>query len=259
MPNFSVNLTVMFRDLPFMKRFDVAAQLGFKAVEMAFPYDYPISDIKVALHKYHLELVLFNLPAGNWSEGERGLALYPDRKNEFKKSIRTAISYATELGVSRINCLVGKQLPKWSHNEQHQTMIENLRFAANELSQHNIKLLVEHLNSNDMPGFYLNTTNHVLSVLDEVNHPNIFLQYDIYHAQRSEGELANILRNHLSRIAHIQIADNPGRHQPGTGEINYKFLFAETDKLGYQGWVGLEYIPEGPLATSIQWITEYGY
>ena len=259
MPIFSANITMMFQEVSFMDRFAAAAKAGFKAVEFMFPYDYPIADLQKVLKDNGQKLVLFNLPAGNWAAGDRGIAVDPARQAEFQAGVKKAAEYAKALGVPQVNCLVGKKMADVPAAEQRRVLVENLRWAAEYLAKAGVKLLVEHLNSRDMPGFTLTTTALVLEVLDEVAHANAFLQYDVYHAQRMEGELAAILRTNLPRISHIQIADNPGRHQPGTGEINYRWLLADFDAAGYKGYVGLEYIPTPDSVSSLDWVAEYGY
>lgn len=259
MPIFSANITMMFQEVAFMDRFAAAAKAGFRAVEFMFPYDYPIADLQKVLKDNGQKLVLFNLPAGNWAAGDRGIAVDPARQAEFQAGVQKAAEYAKALGVPQVNCLVGKKMTDVPAAEQRRVLVENLRWAADYLAKAGVKLLVEHLNNRDMPGFTLTTTAQVLEVLDEVDHANVFLQYDVYHAQRMEGELAAILRTNLSRISHIQIADNPGRHQPGTGEINYRWLLADFDAAGYKGYVGLEYIPAPDSVSSLGWVTEYGY
>ncbi|MDF2502026.1 MAG: hyi [Anaerosporomusa subterranea] len=259
MPHFAANLTMSFQEIPFMQRFAAASQAGFDSVEFMFPYDYTKAELRQALDANSLKIVLFNLPAGNWAQGDRGVAVHPERKQEFRDGVEKALSYAEPLGVKQLNCLVGKKLTEFSDAEQRATLIENLRCAAEKLAEKGIRLLVEPLNSFDMPGFYHSTAEQVLTLLDEVGHANAYLQYDLYHEQRGVGELTATLRKQFARIAHIQIADNPGRHQPGTGELNYRFLFSEIDRLGYTGYVGLEYIPEGPTADSFSWVEEYGY
>jgi hydroxypyruvate isomerase len=259
MPKFSVNLTMLFQEVPFRERFAAANKAGFKAVEFMSPYEYKVADLQKVLADNGQTLVLFNLPAGNWAAGDRGIAVDPARKAEFRAGVHKAAEYAKALGVPQVNCLAGKQLSNVSRDEQRQTLVENVRFAAETLSEIGIKLLLEPLNSRDVPGFTVNTTSQVLELLEEVGHANCFLQYDVYHAQRMEGELAGILRNNLTKIAHIQIADNPGRHQPGTGEINYRWLLADFTAAGYTGYVGLEYTPKADSASSFRWIGDYGY
>ena len=258
-PKFSANLSMMFQEVPFMERFAAAAGAGFKAVEFMFPYEYAIADLKAALDAHGLKLVLINLPAGNWAAGERGIAVDPARKQEFAEGLAKAVEYARALGVPQVNCLVGRVLSGVPCGEQRQALVGNLRLAAETLGKNGIRLLVEHLNSRDVAGFTLDTTAKVFSVLDEVNHPNAYLQYDVYHAQRMEGELANIYRTHRERISHIQIADNPGRHQPGTGEINYRWLLGDLMASGYTGYIGLEYVPAPDSLRSLGWVGEYGY
>ncbi|NMC32934.1 MAG: hydroxypyruvate isomerase [Veillonellaceae bacterium] len=259
MPKFSANLTMMFQEVPFLKRFAASAKAGFKAVEFMFPYEYAIDELQKVLQAADQKIVLFNLPAGDWAGGDRGIAVDPARTAEFVAGVEKAVKYAKILGVPQVNCLVGKKLADIPAAEQRRTMIANLRLAADAMAEVSVKLLVEPLNSRDMPGFTLNTTAQALEVLAEAGHENIFLQYDVYHAQRMEGELAGILRNNLAKIAHIQIADNPGRHQPGTGEINYRWLLEDFDNAGYKGYVGLEYIPTPDSLSSLEWISDYGY
>ena len=259
MPIFSANITMMFQEVPFMERFAAAAKAGFKAVEFMFPYEYPVADLQKVLKENDLKLVLFNLPAGNWAAGDRGIAVDPSRQSEFQAGVQKAAEYAKALGVPQVNCLVGKKMADVSVAEQRRVLVENLRFAAELLAKAGVKLLVEHLNNRDMPGFTLTTTAQVLEVLDEVAHANAYLQYDVYHAQRMEGELANIYRTNKARISHIQIADNPGRHQPGSGEINYPWLIGDLMASGYAGYLGLEYIPTPDSVQSLAWVSEYGY
>lgn len=258
-PKFSANLSMMFQEVPFMERFSAAARCGFKAVEFMFPYDCPVEQLQNALTDNNLELVLINAPAGNFAAGERGIAVDPARQEEFRDGIYAAIEYAQALGVAQVNCLVGRTLPDVPVVAQRQVLVDNLRFAADTFSRRDIRFLVEHLNSRDVSGFALDTTAKVLEVLDEVCHPNAYLQYDIYHAQRMEGELAGIFKTNQARIAHIQIADNPGRHQPGTGEINYRWLLADFMAAGYDRHIGLEYLPTPDSAGSLGWVSEYGY
>ena len=258
-PRFSANLSMMFQEVPFMKRFAAAASAGFNAVEFMFPYDYAVADLKQELETNRLKLVLINTPAGNFAAGERGIAVDPARQSEYREGVHQAIDYALALGVPQVNCLVGRTLPGIPASDQRRVLVENLRFAAELFAEKDIRLLVEHLNSHDVAGFALDTTAKVLTVLDEVGHANAYLQYDVYHAQRMEGELAGVLRTNLARISHIQIADNPGRHQPGTGEINFRWLLADFLAAGYAGYIGLEYIPTPDSAGSLGWIGEFGY
>jgi hydroxypyruvate isomerase len=260
MPKFAANLTMLFTEVPFLDRFEAAAAAGFKAVEFLFPYDYPAEQLQEKLRKNGLKLVLCNLPAGNWAAGDRGIAADPRRQDEFRAGVAKAVLYAEALGVEQLNCLAGKTVADVSVEAQQKALAENVRFAADELAKAGRKLLVEHINTRDIPGFFLATTKQVLDLLAAVDRPNVYLQYDMYHAQRMEGELVGTLTANLDKIAHIQIADNPGRHQPGTGEINYRHVFAAIDKSGYQGYIGLEYVPgEGGTVPTLAWAGEYGY
>jgi hydroxypyruvate isomerase len=253
MPKFAANLTMLFNEVPFMERFDKSAAANFKAVEFLFPYPFPAADIKAKLDQNKLTLVLHNLPAGNWEAGERGIACLPDRIEEFRKGVANAVEYATALGVKQVNCLAGKMPEGVDHKVLRTTFIDNLKYAAAELKKANIKLLIEPINTFDIPGFFLSGTQQAIDIITEVGSDNLFLQYDIYHAQRMEGELANSIQNHLSKIAHIQLADNPGRNEPGTGEINYAYIFAMLDRIGYTGWIGCEYKPAATTEAGLGW------
>lgn len=259
MPKFAANLTMLYTDSPFLDRFARARASGFHFVEYLFPYEYDPHDLARALAQNGLTQVLFNLPAGNWSAGDRGIAAHPDRIAEFRQGVARALEFAAILQVKQLNCLVGKRDEKIPLDDQRRVLIENLRSAARALADQGITLLIEHLNPYDVPGFLIVAPQTAFEIQDQVASPNLKIQYDLYHAQRTAGELANTLQKNFARIAHLQIADNPGRHQPGTGEINYRFLFEWIDKLGYTGYIGLEYIPEGTTEQSLGWVKEYGY
>lgn len=253
MPRFAANLSMLFTELPFLDRFEAAARAGFNAVEFLFPYAFEAQDIRTRLDTHGLTLVLHNLPAGDWEAGERGIACHPDRTDEFRAGVARAITFAQALGVGQLNCLAGKAPPGVPDATLRGTLVANLRLAAAELKTAGLRLLIEPINSFDIPGFYLTHTAQALDLLDEVGADNAFVQYDIYHAQRMEGELAATLHRHLARIGHVQLADNPGRHEPGTGEINYPFLFAHLDRIGYSGWVGCEYKPATTTEAGLGW------
>jgi hydroxypyruvate isomerase len=253
MPRFAANLTMLFTEVPFLDRFERAARAGFQAVEFLFPYAYPAEEIRRRLDEHQLALVLHNLPAGDWDAGERGIACLPDRVDEFRAGVDTAITYAKALGVTQLNCLAGKAPAGADPAMLNRTLVDNLRFAADALRRADLKLLIEPINTVDIPGFFVNRTAQALAIIDEVGADNLFLQYDLYHAQRMEGELAATLEKHLARIAHVQLADNPGRHEPGSGEINYPFIFAHLDRIGYRGWVGCEYKPATTTEAGLPW------
>jgi hydroxypyruvate isomerase len=253
MPQFAANLSMLFTELPFIERFARAAHAGFNAVECQFPYEVNVEAIRYELDQHKLRMILHNLPAGNWAKGERGIACHPDRVGEFKQGVEQAIGYAQALGVKKINCLAGILPQGISSIQAHALLVTNLRYAANKLATHGIDLLIEPVNTFDIPGFFVNTTDQALSVLDEMAVHNAYVQYDIYHAQRMKGELTATISKHLQRIGHIQIADNPGRHEPGTGEINYAYLFTQLDRMGYQGFVGCEYKPAAHTESGLGW------
>jgi hydroxypyruvate isomerase len=258
MPKIAANLTMLFTEVPFLDRFEAAARAGFKAVEFLFPYAYPAAELKARLQGNGLQLVLHNLPPGDWDGGERGIGCLPDRTEEFCSGVGKAIEYATALGAPQCNCLAGK-IPHGADDAQlRKTFVGNLKYAAGEFKKAGLKLLIEPINYYDIPGFYLNRTAQAISILDEVGADNAFVQYDIYHAQRMEGELANTIKANLPRIAHMQLADNPGRNEPGTGEINYRFLFGWLDEIGYKGWIGCEYKPKTNTEAGLGWRAAHG-
>lgn len=243
MPRFSANLSMLFGGYAFLDRFAVAAQVGFSAVEVQFPYGAAAVDIRQRLADNGLQMVLHNLPAGDWDAGERGIACHPDRVQEFRRGVEQALAYAQVLGVRRLNCLAGIAPAGVPAEQLHDTLVANLAYAATALKAHGLTLLLEPINTFDIPGFFVNRTAQALAILDQVGADNALVQYDIYHAQRMEGELAATLQRCLPRIGHIQVADNPGRHEPGTGEINFRYLFERLDAWGYDGFVGCEYKP----------------
>ncbi len=254
MPRFAANLSMLFTEAPLLERFDRAARAGFTAVELQFPYDTPAEQLQQALFRNKQQLMLFNLPAGNWAAGDRGIACHPDRVEEFRKGVDTALAYAVALGAPQLNCLAGIRPANVSVEIARRVLVDNLRFAATKLKTQGLKLLIEPINTHDLPGFFLHGTQQALDLIADVDTDNLFLQYDVYHLQRMEGDLASTLAANLEKIAHIQIADNPGRHEPGTGEINFDFLFAHLDRLGYRGWVGCEYKPATTTEAGLGWL-----
>ncbi|MEW6661401.1 MAG: TIM barrel protein [Bacillota bacterium] len=258
MPRFAANLGFLFTEVPFLQRFAAARAAGFSAVEFPYPYDYDREDLLKRIEENKLEIVLFNLPPGNWEAGERGIANDPSRIEEFRAGVEEAISWALDLGSRRINCLAGKIIDGVSFEEQWKTLSNNIKYAAEKLGEKGLLLTIEPINRFDIPGFFVNKIDDAIRLLDEVKASNAYIQFDVYHVQRTHGELTGLLRRYFSRVGHIQIADNPGRHQPGTGEINYNFLLREMDALGYKDYVSLEYIPHPDTLASLNWIKEYG-
>ncbi|MBN9585350.1 MAG: hydroxypyruvate isomerase [Afipia sp. 62-7] len=253
MPKFAANLTMLFNELPFLDRFAAAKNAGFGGVEYLFPYDFEKGVLAEHLQQYGLTQVLHNLPAGNWGAGERGIAILPDRVAEFRDGVGRAIAYAKALGCRQLNCLVGIAPNDADPDSLRAVLIENLRYAANALAKEQIRLLIEPVNTRDIPGFYLTGTEQAVQIISDVGSENLFIQYDIYHMQIMEGDLAPTMKKHLDRIAHIQLADNPGRGEPGTGEINYPFLFRTLDEIGYRGWIGCEYKPKTTTVEGLGW------
>ena len=254
MPKLAANLSMLFTELDFTDRFKAAAQAGFKGVEYLFPYAFDKADLARHLRDNDLVQVLHNLPAGDWEAGERGIACLPGRIREFHEGVDRAIDYARALGCPVVNCLAGIVPDGVDRAHAHRIFVENLRYAAPRLQDAGIRLVIEPINTFDIPGFFLSRTDQALDIIDEVGSDNLRVQYDIYHAQRMEGELANTLSAHLDRIGHIQLADNPGRHEPGTGEINYPWLLRHIDAIGYDGWIGCEYKPAGGTQEGLGWI-----
>lgn len=257
MPKFAANLTMLWNEHGFMDRFAAAARAGFTGVEYLFPYDFDKNQLAEQLARHKLTQVLHNLPAGDWAGGERGIGCLPDRVGEFQDGVGRAIEYATALGCKQVNCLAGVAPQGVATEKLHETFVSNLRFAAGKLRQAGIRLLIEPINTRDIPGFYLNRTRQALDIIAAVGSDNLFLQYDIYHMQVMEGDLATTIEKNLQLIPHMQLADNPGRHEPGTGEINYPFLFDFIDRLGYPGWIGCEYKPATTTDAGLGWIRPY--
>ncbi|MHC8333928.1 hydroxypyruvate isomerase [Pseudomonas sp. LB3P25] len=254
MPRFAANLSMMFTEVDFLDRFTAAAEAGFTGVEYLFPYDFSSTEIKERLESNGLTQVLFNLPAGNWAKGERGIACHPDRVEEFRAGVDLAIAYAQVLGNKQLNCLAGIRPHGVDAKTIEKTFVANLKYAADKLETAGIKLVMEAINTLDIPDFYLNNTQQGLDIRKKVGSANLLLQYDIYHMQIMEGDLARTMSTYLDEINHIQLADNPGRNEPGTGEINYHFLFQLLDRIGYQGWVGCEYKPATSTLAGLGWL-----
>lgn len=253
MPKFAANLSTLFTEIPFLDRFEAAAAAGFKAVEYQFPYAYRAADLAGRLQAFGLRQVLHNLPAGDRAAGERGIACLPGREQEFRDGVELAIEYATAVGCTQLNCLAGIAPPQVCNQNLGDVFAINLRYAAQRLEQVGIGLLIEPINTRDAPGFYLSGTLQARQIIERNRIGNLRIQYDVYHMQIMEGDLACSIQNNLDLIGHIQIADNPGRHEPGTGEINYDFLLSHIDSIGYSGWVGCEYTPVGATGDGLVW------
>ncbi|MDP6787403.1 MAG: TIM barrel protein [Rhodospirillales bacterium] len=257
MPKFCANLEFMFTEHPFMGRFAAAAEAGFRAVEFHYPYDKDIDQLVDCLGTHNLEQVLINGPKGN-QDGDHGLACNADRRGEFEESIGLAIDYARAMGTSRVHVMAGRRPDGASADVLLETYTDNMRFAARAMGEHGIKALIEGVNSKiDVPGYFLDRPSDALKILRSMEEPNLYLQFDFYHAQIMEGGLTRLFHDALPLTAHIQIADTPGRHEPGTGEINYAYVFKMIDDAGWDGWVGCEYRPKGATLEGLAWMAPY--
>ena len=253
----SANVSTMFTEVPFLDRFEQAAINGFKGVEFWFPYQWEIDEISTELRKHRLEVVLHNSPPGDWEAGDRGIACIPGREEEFHESVEQGIKYARALRCRNLHCPVGIVPREFPEGITHKTLVQNLRFAAEATEMEGIRLLIEALNSSRFPGFYLKHTRQAVELINEVGSNNLRILYDAFHMQIMEGNLAITIQDNLSYIGHIQIADNPGRHEPGTGEINFTNLLRFISEVGYDGWIGCEYIPLGDTIEGLKWAAPY--
>jgi len=256
MPRFAANLTMMFNEVPFPQRFAAAAKAGFAAVEFLFPYDYPPAEVARWLQEAGLKNALFNMPPGDWAAGERGVASLPGREEEFRAGVARAIEYARALGTPSINALAGL-LPSGADRKRHrEVFVTNLRHAAKALAEDGLTLLIEPINSRDIPGYFLNTQAEAHAIREEIDQPNLKVQMDFYHAQIVEGDLSITLKKQIAHVGHVQIASVPDRHEPDEGEIDYRHIFRLLDELGYPGWVGCEYRPRGRTEDGLGWLKE---
>ncbi|MEO7401602.1 MAG: 2-oxo-tetronate isomerase [Polaromonas sp.] len=264
MPQFAANLSMLYPELDFLDRFEAAASDGFKAVEYLFPYAFERRELAARLKAHGLQQVLFNAPPGDWDKGERGLACLPGREAEFRKGIAQALDYAAALGCPRIHVMAGL-LPAGSDRAAHYpTYTSSLRWAAQEAGRQGVNILIEPINTRDIPGFFLNRQDHAHQAIADVAATNLKVQMDLYHCQIVEGDLAMKLRHYLpgGNVGHIQIAGVPDRHEPDLGELNYPYLFSLLDELGYTGWVGCEYRPQagmqaGGTSAGLAWLRPY--
>lgn len=257
MPKFAANLSYLFLDAVFQDRFARAAAAGFRAVEFHFPYAYDKTELVERAGSAGVEVALFNLPAGDWDKGDRGLACIPSRVSEFRDGVGRAIEYAKALGCKRVNCLSGITPERGAPVKLRETFVSNIRFAAGELGREGIMMMMEPVNTRSMPGNYLRHSGQAFALMDEARSANIRLQYDLFHMQIMEGDLAHTITENIARIGHFQIADVPDRHEPGTGEINFPYLFDVIDRTGYDGWIGCEYVPTGRTEDGLGWLQPY--
>jgi hydroxypyruvate isomerase len=256
MPKFAANLSMLFTEVDFLDRFETAASHGFSAVEFLFPYDFPASIIKEKLHKHHLKQALFNAPAGNWQAGERGTACLPGREREFINGFNLALEYAEILGNQRIHVMAGIA-PENASKVTIDCYINNLRRAAIAAQDYGITVLIEPINNIDMPGYFLNYQEQAVDLIKQIDQPNVKLQFDVYHCQMMQGNVLAKFEKALPYIDHMQIAGVPGRHEPDIGELNYSFILSEIEKLGFQGFIGCEYLPQSSTCAGLGWLKAF--
>jgi len=257
MPRLAANLSLLFPHLDFLERFDAAAGAGFRYVEYQFPYAWRANEVAERARAAGVEVVLHNLPGGDFGKGDRGLACLPERRNEFRDGVARAIEYARTVGCPRLNCLAGVVADEAPRARHFDTLVDNLRYAARMLRAEGMRLMLEACNRRTVPGFFVATSREAIAALDAAGADNAFLQYDIFHMQIMEGDLARTIERLLPRIGHMQLADVPDRHEPGSGEINFPFLLAHIDRLGYAGWIGCEYNPRGDTVEGLKWAKPY--
>jgi hydroxypyruvate isomerase len=257
MPQFAANLSMMFQEVPFLDRFAAARDAGFQAVEYLFPYEYEPEVVARKLGENQLENVVINMPPGNWSAGERGITSIPGREEEFRAGVAKALTYAVALGVKRLHAMAGIPPASAGRAACRATLIENLNYAAGQLAAHNITLLLEAINTRDMPGFFVSTQADSFAICQAVSAPNLKMQMDCYHMQVMEGDLATKLRQYAPHCGHVQIAGAPERHEPDTGEIRYEYIFRLLDEIGFSGWVGCEYRPAGKTVDGLGWFQPF--
>lgn len=250
MPRFSANLSMMFSEHAFLDRFASARRAGFEAVEFLFPYEHSPDEIGRAVHDNDLAVSVFNLFPGNWHQGERGLAALACREAEFRASVARALPYAQAVGARRIHAMAGLADPGVATERVY---IDNIRFAADALGNAGLELLIEPINSRTMPGYFLSRTDQALTLIERIAHPSVRLQFDIFHHQISRGDVLASLSESFDAIGHVQIASIPDRHEPDEGELNYAAVFRHLDRLGYDGWIGCEYVPRGETLAGLSW------
>lgn len=256
MPHFAANLSMMFNEAPFLDRFEAASKAGFDAVEFLFPYDHPAPAIRERLDAAGLRQVLFNMPPGDWAGGERGMAAIPGREAEFRETVPVALRYAKALGCRTLHCMSGITGDR-DRTACEAAFVENLRFAADAAAADGITLLIEPINTRNMPGYFVNHQMDGIALIEKVGRPNVALQLDLYHAQIMDGDLSKLIEKLAGRFAHVQVASVPDRHEPGEGELNYPHLYGVLDRVGYEGWIGCEYNPRGETVAGLGWFAPY--
>lgn len=257
MPKFAANLTMMYNEYGFLDRFAAAAKDGFRGVEFLFPYGFAPQEIKARLVDAGLTQVLFNCPPGDWNANERGIAALPGREEEFKRGIEQALNYACVLGTARLHVMAGLVQAGQDRAQHREVYLRNLSYAAQQAAAHDVTILIEPINTRDMPCYFLNYQDEAHAICAEIGAPNLKVQFDLYHCQVMEGDLAMKMRRDIAGIAHMQIAGIPERHEPDMGELNYPYLFRLMDELGYDGWVGCEYRPKAGTSGGLGWLRNW--
>lgn len=258
MPRLAANLSMMFNELPFLERFSAARKAGFEGVEFLFPYEFPAAELRSRLVGEGLTQVLFNMPPGDWANGERGVASLPGRQSEFREGVKRALDYAATLECRRVHCMAGIVPPGVSLITAAAIYASNLAWAVEQARPAGVKLMIEPINHRDMPGYFLNTQAQGAAIVDAIGSDRLGLQFDVYHVQITEGDITKRMELHMPVIDHMQIADVPARNEPGTGEIGWEYVFRRIDELGYMGWVGCEYRPAGDTVAGLSWRQKFG-
>ncbi len=257
MLRFAANLSLMYNEHEFLDRFAAAASDGFKGVEFLFPYEHPPGEIRRRLDEHSLTQALFNGPPGNWAAGERGIASLPGREEEFRQSIAKALEYVQVIGNETLHVMAGLTVAGVDRARQRAVYMNNLAYAAEQAASLGVTIVIEPINTRDIPGFFLNRQDEAQAIRAELGKPNLKVQFDLYHCQIVEGDLATRLRRDMPTVGHIQIAGVPERHEPDTGEVNYNYLLGLIEELGYAGWIGCEYRPAGETSAGLGWFATW--
>lgn len=255
MLKFAANITVLFTEVPFLERFERARNAGFDGVECLFPYDFDVDEVAARLERYGLGLVLINMPPGSWATGDRGTAALPQRRDEFREAVDTALVYARAVGCKRVHAMSGIIPAGSDRSLNEQVFLENMRYAADRAAMDGVTILVEALNDRDVPGYFVTRQHDALELVRRVNRPNVAVQLDYYHAQRMDGDLTKLTERMAGAFAHVQIASVPDRHEPDEGEVCYRHLFETLERIGYPGWIGCEYVPRGNTEEGLGWMS----
>ena len=257
MPKLAANISTLFKERPFLERFAAAARAGFRWVEYQYPYEWKPGDIADAAREAGVEVILHNMPRGDPERGEHGTACLPGREQRFREDLEHAIGYAKAVGCKRLHCMAGIMPPGAAWEKLHATYVANLKYASGRMRKEGLLVMIEPLSERTIAGCFLSGSAQAERVVDELGADNVFVQYDLFHMQIMEGNLAATIERLLPKIGHIQLADVPGRHEPGTGELNFAFLLEHIERIGYSGWIGCEYNPSGDTLETLKWAKPY--